>query len=360
MAELKQLWLQDFRNYNELALEFPPGRVVVTGRNGQGKSNLLEAIGYLGTLSSFRGASTHVMIAAAADQAFVRGQATSGDRELLIEVELSRQRPNRGQVNKQRLSPVSDLAGMLPVTVFGPDDLELVKAGPSLRRRYLDDLLVQLHQRNAKLRAELDRILRQRNAVLRQARGRSTPDIEATLDVWDAKLAEAGEAWGTARSDLVDQLAPETDAAYEELAGTGFPVTSSYAPEWREKGLAAALAEMREDELRRGVTLVGPHRDELHLEVSAMPARTHASQGEQRTLALAMRIAGHHVVGMSRGTSPLLLLDDVFSELDSSRADALLQLLVADQTFITTAADMSPIDSDVVHLVIDGGVVQPS
>lgn len=357
MAHLRRIWLQHFRNYTDLDLSFRPGRVVITGSNGQGKSNLLEAIAYLGTLGSFRGAPVEALVQQGFDAAVVRGDVLRDDRELLIEAELLRNRPNRIQVNRQRVSPARELIGVMPVTVFGPDDLELVKGGPGLRRRYLDDLLVQLHPRHDGTRTELDRVLKQRNALLRQCRGRITPEIDATLTVWNAKLAAVGEQWGSARADLVERLAPEADAAYAELAGAGHPVEMTYAPPWRASGLAAALDAVRDDEARRGVTLVGPHRDELDIALAAMPARTHASQGEQRTLALALRIAGHHVLGMTRGTSPLLLLDDVFSELDGARAEALLDLLVAEQTFITTATTVPPVAGDVVHLRVDAGVV---
>ena len=357
MAEISHLWLQDFRNYTELDLAFGPGRVVVTGQNGQGKSNLLEAIGYLGTLGSFRGAPVDALIAAGVDAAVVRADVQNEGRELLVEAELQRARPNRIQVNRQKVSPARDIIGLLPVTVFGPDDLELVKGGPGLRRRYLDDLLVQLHPRNDKLRSEVDRVLKQRNALLRQAKGRLSPEVESTLVVWNAKLAEAGEAWGEARKALTAALAPRVHAAYESLAGAGFPVVIRYEPPWMTTGLAAAIAEIQADEVRRGVTLVGPHRDEVELWLSAMPARTHASQGEQRTLALALRIAGHQVLAERRGTSPVLLLDDVFSELDDARASALLDLLVADQTFITTATNIPPVAGEVQQLTVTGGVV---
>jgi DNA replication and repair protein RecF len=360
MAELHELSLRDFRNYRELDLSLPGGRILITGANGQGKSNLLEAIGYLGTLSSFRGASTDTLISQSSETSVLRGTARANDRDLLIEIELSRNRPNRVQLNKQRLTSSGALVGVVPVTVFGPDDLDLVKAGPSVRRRYLDSLLVQLGAGYESVRSDLERILRQRNALLRQAKGRLTPEVEATLDVWDAKLSATGERWARARGDLVERLQPEADAAYAELAGPGHPIAMTYAPEWLDVGLAQALRSARGDEIRRGITLVGPHRDELELGLSKMPARTHASQGEQRTLALAMRIAGHHVVAMTTGTSPLLLLDDVFSELDPSRATALLDLLVAEQTFVTTASQAPPVDGYVHKLIVEAGTIRPA
>lgn len=361
MAVLKRLWLSDFRNYGSLELGLDAGRVVLSGRNGQGKSNVLEAVGMLGSMRSFRGAPTDALIRAGAERAVVRAEAVTGPpdapRELLVEIELARGRPNRVQVNRQRVSRRGDLLGLVPTTVFGPDDLELVKGGPGVRRDFLDDLLVQLHPRNDRIRSDVDKVLRQRNALLRSAGGRLTPDVEATLMVWNAKFAEAGEAWGQARRELVDRLGPRVEAAYAALAGEGHPVVLRYDPPWRTAGLGAELEAARADELRRGVTLVGPHRDELEVWLSAMPARTHASQGEQRTLALSLRIAGHHELAELRGTAPLLLLDDVFSELDPGRAAALLSLLVADQTIVTTASATPPVEGVVRHLVVDAGSI---
>lgn len=358
MAVLRQLWLTEFRNYESLKLSFEPGRVLFTGANGQGKSNVLEAIAYLGSLGSFRGAPPDALIRAGSDEATARALVQAEDRELLIEAHLVRGRANRIQVNKQKLGRARDLIGLMPTTVFGPDDLELVKGGPGVRRRFLDDLLVQLHLRNDKVRTDVDKILKQRNALLRSSGGRLTPDIQATLTVWNDKLAVAGERLGHARLDLVERLAPRVSDAYSELAGEGYHVGLTYAPEWLERGLLAELEAVAKDELRRGTTLVGPHRDEVDVNLSAMPARTHASQGEQRTLALALRIAGHHELADASGTSPVLLLDDVFSELDADRAGALLGLLVADQTMITSASPVPTLDRVIQNLRVDAGMIK--
>lgn len=357
MAVLRQLWLTDFRNYQSLELAFEPGRILFTGANGQGKSNVLEAIAYLGSLGSFRGAPPDALIRAGADEATVRALVQAEDRELLIEAHLVRGRANKIQVNKQKLGRARDLIGLMPTTVFGPDDLELIKGGPGLRRRFLDELLVQLHPRNDKVRTDVDKILKQRNALLRSSGGRLTPDVESTLMVWNDKLAAAGERLGRARLDLVTRLGPRVSEAYAQLAGEGHHVDLAYAPEWLERGLLVELEAAAKDELRRGTTLVGPHRDELDVSLSAMPARTHASQGEQRTLALALRIAGHHELAEVSGTSPVLLLDDVFSELDVDRAGALLGLLVADQTMITSASPTPSLDSVIQHFRVDAGTI---
>ena len=265
-----------------------------------------------------------------------RGQP-QGQRELLIEAEIPVRGRGRVAVNRQPLRRAADLVGALVVSVFAPDDLELVKGGPSARRRYLDDLLVALHPRHDALRRDLERILRQRTALLRDAGGRLSPALEPTLDVWDAKLASVGDALGAARAELVGRLEPALASAYAGIAGPDArPVAVAYDAPWRAGGLAAALSVARAEELRRGVCLVGPHRDELALSISGMPARTHSSQGEQRSMALALRLAGHRVVGDTLGEPPVLLLDDVFSELDDLRSQALLDHLPPGQAVLTT------------------------
>ncbi|MDQ3980076.1 MAG: DNA replication/repair protein RecF [Actinomycetota bacterium] len=366
---LDYLWLVDFRNYTAAELSLPPGLTVVVGENGSGKTNLLEAVGYLATRASLRGASNDVLVRAGAPMAVVRGQGHRGERSLLIEAEIRPGGRGRITINRQPLRRSSDVTSALRVTVFSPDDLELVKAGPTGRRRYLDDLLGALHPRHDAARRDYERVVRQRNALLAQVgptagRHAALPeDVATTLEVWDARLVEAGEALGTARADLVSRLEPALAKAYSQLSDGG-TVTIAYEAPWRETGLAAALRRARRDELRRGVSLVGPHRDELVLTIAgsvpernagsvpernagsvpqrylALPARTHASQGEQRSLALALRLAGHDVVTEAVGEPPLLLLDDVFSELDASRSAALLSHLPGGQAILTTTGHL--------------------
>jgi DNA replication and repair protein RecF len=328
---LRHVWLTDFRNYQGAELDLAGGLTVVVGGNGAGKTNLLEAIGYLATLASFRGAPADAMVRQGCERAVVRGQGERQGRDLLVEAEIARTGRGRVAVNRQPLRRSADLLGALRATVFSPDDLELVKGGPSARRRYLDDALVGIHPRNDALRREVERIVRQRTTLLRQAGGRLTPDVAATLDVWDAKLVEAGEALAAARAELVDRLRPALARSYAQVAqGSGrTTVSATYEALWRHTGLATALEAARVEELRRGMSLVGPHRDDLTLSVSGMPARTHASQGEQRSLALALRLAAHAVLGEAVGEPPFLLLDDVFSELDAARSRALLDHLAA-------------------------------
>ena len=333
-----RLWLTDFRNYTTADVTLPAdGLTVVLGGNGQGKTNLLEAIGYLATLRSFRGAPTDALIRTGAATAVVRAEGERDDRRLLVEAEVAASGRGRVFVNQQPLRRARDLLGAFRVSVFAPDDLELVKGGPAPRREYLDDLLVALHPRNAELQGDVDKILRQRNALLKQAGGRLTPDVLSTLDVWDERLAGAGDALAAARNALVTDLEPELGKAYDQVAHTATAVTGRYVRSWPHDTLAEALAAARDDDVRRGVTTVGPHRDDLALTIAELPSRTHASQGEQRSLALALRLAGHAVVAEAIGSPPTLLLDDVFSELDPARSEALLAHLPAGQALLTTA-----------------------
>lgn len=338
--QLNRLWLTDFRSYHEADVTFSEGLTAVVGSNGQGKSNLIEAVGYLATLGSFRGAPNEALIRVGADRAIIRAEALRDDRSLLLEAEIVANGRNRTQLNRQPLRRSRDLLGALRVTVFSPDDLSLLKGSPGERRSFLDDALVSLHPRNDQQRSDLDRILRQRGALLKQAGGRLTPEVETTLDVFDAKLVVAGEAMARARADLVTELSPLLCEAYANVAGRSAKVVATYEPPWMQTGLAAALAASRRDDLRRGVSTVGPHRDDLDVFLEGMPARTHASQGEQRSLALSLRLGAHEVVTRRTESSPVLLLDDVFSELDPQRSHALLASLPQGQTILTTAGDI--------------------
>ncbi len=337
---LRRLVLVGFRNYDRAELALGPGLTAVLGDNGQGKSNLVEAIGFLATQASFRGAPPEAMIATGRDRALVRGEVDRDGRALEVEAELVRGGRTRVQLNRQRLTRSRELLGALRVTVFAPDDLVMVKGGPGERRGFLDDLVVALHPVHHALRGEVERILRQRGALLRQAGGRLTAEVAFTLEVWDAKLAAAGEALVAARLDALGVLAPYLAEAYDDLAGRSSRVTAGYEAPWRAMGLAGALAAARDDDVRRGVSTVGPHRDDVTLAIDGRPARTHASQGEQRTLALALRLAAHRAVTDRIGTPPVLLLDDVFSELDPGRSRALLAHLPAGQTLLTTAGHL--------------------
>ncbi|MBI4933680.1 MAG: DNA replication/repair protein RecF [Actinobacteria bacterium] len=353
-----RLELVDFRNYGEASFDFHPGITAVVGLNGQGKTNLAESLAYLATLDSFRGAPTEALIRVGSDTAVVRATVLHPDgREVLVELELSRHGRNRVQVNKQRLNRSRDLLGVMRVTVFSPDDLALVKGGPGERRRFLDDTLVALALKYDAMRLELDRIVKQRNTLLKQAGGRLNDELEVTLDVWDAKLAQVGDQFGHARAVLVARLTPMVQEAYEQLADKPSSVELRYEPVWRQRGLAQALADARTDDVRRGVSTVGPHRDDVELFIGGLPARTHASQGEQRTLALALRLGAHRMVAEKAGSAPVLVLDDVLSELDPLRSAALLRHLPAGQVVLTTAGVLpEAAHPDAIVRIADGTV----
>jgi DNA replication and repair protein RecF len=354
---LDRVWLTDLRSYREAEVALAPGLTALLGDNGQGKTNLLEAVAWLATLGSFRGAPTEALVRRGADRAVIRAEGEREGRSILLEAELVASGRNRVLVNRQPLKKARDLLGVLRVTVFSPDDLELIKGGPAERRRYLDDALVASHPRYDALRGEVDKVLKQRNALLKGAGGRLDESAAFTLDVWDAKLVEAGEALAAARQDLLERLRPALAETYDAVAHGPAEVTATYLADWTGRGLEAALVDSRRDDVRRGVSTVGPHRDDVDLQIGGMPARTHASQGEQRSLALALRLASHHVLTELTGSAPVLLLDDVFSELDPDRSDALLANLPPGQTLLTSASGLPPKAQPDLVLRIAGGTI---
>jgi DNA replication and repair protein RecF len=357
-VRVDHLWLTDFRNHRASELvPAPTGLTVISGGNGQGKTNLLEAVGYLATLTSFRGARSDALVRVGAARAVVRAATHRGERSVLIEAELDCDGRSRAQVNKQALRRTRDLVGVFQVTVFSPDDLMMVKGGPQDRRRYLDELLAALRPRYDLLRRDFERIVRQRNSLLRQAGGQATGAVTATLDVWDAKLAETGTAVADARAQLVSTLQPAVSAAYDRVAECSAQVMLTYARSWSGP-LEGALMAARPEDLRRATSTVGPHHDDLVAMIGGLPARTHASQGEQRSLALGLRLGGHREVADTLGSEPVLLLDDVFSELDPDRSEALLSALPAGQVLLTTTGAVpAPARPEVVAHVVDGKVL---
>jgi len=337
---LERLWLTDFRSHEQLDLSFARGVTALIGPNGSGKTNIVEAIGWLTSMRSFRGAPTEALIRVGAERAIARATLHSDERELLLEAELPRTGRARVQMNRQRVQRNRDLLGVMSVTVFAPDDLEMIKGSPGQRRSYVDHVVVGLHPRNEQIRADVDKVLKQRNALLKGVHGRLDADAAFTLDVWDSKLATVGDQLGALRAAALDQLSPLITNALQAVAGGTSEVTIDYAAPWFAAGLGESLARARKDDVRRGVTTVGPHRDELEILLNGMPARTHASQGEQRSLALALRLAGHELVRVTTGVAPLLVLDDVFSELDDDRSAALVAALPSGQTLLTSAVDL--------------------
>lgn len=356
---IEQIELVDFRNYARASFSLTAETTAIVGRNGQGKTNVAEAMAFLATLDSFRQVPTAALVRDGAESAFVRATVRHDDgRELLVEVEIPRQGRVNVLVNKQRLPRTRDLVGVLRVTVFSPDDLDLVKGAPSERRRFVDDALVSLAAKNDALRLELDRVIRQRNTLLRQCGGRLTDEVGFSLDVWDERLASVGDEIGQARATLLAQLQPMVEEAYQQVAGIPVAVALRYEPEWRRSGLAVALSASRRDDVRRGVSTVGPHRDDIELFLGSMPARTHASQGEVRSLALSLRLAVHRLVARTTDMTPLLVLDDVLSELDPGRCEALLAHLPPGQVVITTASPLPPAARPDRVITIEAGQVR--
>ncbi|HEX3460234.1 MAG TPA: DNA replication/repair protein RecF [Acidimicrobiales bacterium] len=339
---LASLSISDFRNFAEATIApDPAGTTVITGRNGAGKTSLLEAIGYLATLQSFRGSAKEGMVRLGADRAILRAVTMVGERSLDIEAELAATGRSRTMVNRQTVRRRSDLGEALRVTVFSPEDIAVVRGGPAERRRFLDETLAVVAPKASQHAEDTEKVLRQRAALLRRAGGRLSPEVEATLDVWDTRLDASGTALVEARETLTQQLTPLAEQHYSRLAGVDVKVGLHYRRSWTGT-LRDALLASRADDLVRGITLVGPHRDELELTVSGLVGRTHTSQGEQRSLALAVRLATHQLATDRLGSAPVLLLDDVFSELDPYRTRALLEGLPPGQSILTTALPPPP------------------
>ncbi|ONH30650.1 DNA replication/repair protein RecF [Pseudofrankia asymbiotica] len=342
---MTHLQLVDFRSYPSLELTLPPGVVTFVGSNGQGKTNLLEAVGYVATLGSHRVSGDVPLIREGAEHAVIRSRVVRGERAALAEIEILPGRANRVRLNRRQLSRPRELLGLLSVVLFAPEDLQMVKGDPAARRQFLDELLVARSPRLAGVIADYERVLRQRTTLLR-ARG----DLR-TLDSWDESLVRHGAELLSARLALVDELRPQIAAAYAAVAGaeTSTPVGVDYRcsvplPEGADReaiadAMLAELATLRPREVERGVTLAGPHRDELVLSVGGRPARGYASHGESWSLALALRLAAFELLGADdRG--PVLLLDDVFAELDTHRRRRLAELVApAEQVLITAAVD---------------------
>ena len=339
---LTRLSMMDFRLFGDVTIEpAPGGTTVLSGPNGSGKTTILEAVAFLGSQRSFRGAPREAMIQVGRTHGYVRGELLDAGRKVTVETELTRgPGDSRAQVNRQRAKR-ADLAAAVPVTVFSPEDLAIVQGGPSGRRGLLDDALASLDRRSATAVEDTDRALRQRGALLRQSAGRKSPEIEATLDVWDERLARAASALVEARLVLLEQLTPLTARAYGALADTPdvADIELRYQQSW-EGRYDIVLAQRRDEDLRRGATTAGPHRDDVAVRLNGKDSRVQASQGEQRCLALALRLGLHHLLTSRLGHPPILLLDDVFSELDPGRSRALVRQLPLGQSLLSSAVPL--------------------
>jgi DNA replication and repair protein RecF len=359
-VHLVSLSIVDFRNI--VNVEIQPdatGTTVITGVNGAGKTSILEAVDYLASLQSFRGSPKESLVRRGTDRSIIRGETLVDGRSITIEAEISSSGRSRTMVNRQNVRRRGDLHEAIRTTVFSPEDIGVVRSGPGDRRHFLDETLAVVDPKAARSVEEVERILRQRGALLRRNGRNLSAEVATTLDVWDARLDEAGTALVEAREALVDQLEPATEAHYSRLAGRETVVGMDYRRSWTGR-LLDALADSRRRDLERGVSLVGPHRDELDLSLDDLPSRTHASQGEQRSLALALQLAAHQLATERLGSAPVLLLDDVFSELDPFRSKALLAGLPPGQTLLTTALPAPPeVEAAKVYTVSAGGRVEP-
>ena len=360
---VRNLEVTDFRSWEHADVQLEPGISVLVGANGQGKTNLIEALSYLSTLGSHRVATDSPLVRHGAMRAIVRTAVVHAGRELTVELEITPGRANRARINRSPVPRLRDILGVLRTVLFAPEDLALVRGDPAQRRRFLDDLLVLRVPRLAGVQADYDKVLRQRGALLKTAGGTrrsggGAADLR-TLDVWDGHLARHGAELLGARLDLVTELAPHVAAAYCAVApesaaaridyrsSLGAVVHPGLQPgvhetekadiEALEVAMLAELARVRSAELERGVCLVGPHRDDLELSLGEMPAKGYASHGESWSFALALRLASYELLRNS-GAEPVLLLDDVFAELDIHRRARLAEVAAAAEQAVITVA----------------------
>ena len=350
------LALADFRSYTAVELTLGPGVTTFIGSNGQGKTNLLEAIGYVATLDSHRVATDAPLIREGSERALIRCLIERSERQVLVELEITAGKANRARLNRSPLTRARDVLGTLHTVLFAPEDLALVKGDPSERRRFIDDLQTQLTPAFAGVRADYDRVVKQRTSLLRSAaqnaRGSAREAAEATLDVWDDHLARLGAQILLARLHLIDELRPHASVAYADLAPESQALSLTYKSALGDdliadeavlaEGLRELALQRRKDELERGVTLVGPHRDDIAIALGTLPVKGYASHGESWSAALSLRLASYEVLRAAGGHEgdPVLLLDDVFAELDTARRERLAERVsVAEQVLLTAAVD---------------------
>ena len=373
---VSHLSLRDFRNYEAVELDLGAGANLFVGSNGQGKTNLVEAIGYLSTLGSHRVSVDHAMIRQGTDAAVIRARVANGEQSVLLEVQINRASANRAQANRAAIKP-RELPRYFSSVIFAPEDIMLVRGDPAGRRRFLDELLVLRSPRMSGIMTDYERVLKQRNSLLKSARATNVAQL-STLDIWDERLVSFGSELIEARSNLVADLTPEVARAYASVAGADHAASlSSYlsiraksmddeaeleseamvgeriTADLAAEGFRSALARLRRAELARGVTLVGPHRDDLVLQLNGMPARGYASHGESWSFALALKLASAEVLRReSNAGDPVLVLDDVFAELDESRRGRLAAAVAGFEQVLITAAVFDDVPSSLVGQVV--------
>jgi DNA replication and repair protein RecF len=356
---VRHLGLRDFRSWANVELELTPGRTVFVGANGYGKTNLVEALWYSCTLGSHRVATDAPLVRVGAQRAVVSTIVVNEGRECAVDLEITAGRANKARLNRSPVRSAREVIGVLRAVLFAPEDLSLVRGDPGDRRRYLDDLAAVRRPRVAAIRADYDKVLRQRTALLKSASGarfRGDRGALDTLDVWDGHLAAHGAELMAARMTLVNELAPEVQKSYQLLAPASRPASISYHAsvdieqdhpdvELLRTALLEKMAVRREAELERGVCLVGPHRDDLELRLGEQPAKGFASHGESWSMALALRLAAYELL-RAEGSDPVLLLDDVFAELDTGRREALAAAAASAEQVLVTAAVVDDIPRD--------------
>ncbi|HEY4795337.1 MAG TPA: DNA replication/repair protein RecF [Mycobacterium sp.] len=356
---VRHLGLRDFRSWANVELELTPGRTVFVGANGYGKTNLVEALWYSSTLGSHRVATDAPLVRLGAQRAVVSTIVVNEGRECAVDLEITAGRANKARLNRSPVRSPREVIGVLRAVLFAPEDLALVRGEPGDRRRYLDDLATVRRPRVAAIRADYDKVLRQRTALLKSASGtrfRGDRGALDTLDVWDGHLATHGAELMAARMTLVNELAPELQKSYQLLAPASRPASISYHAsidiepdrpdvELLRTALLEKMAARRDAELERGVCLVGPHRDDLELRLGEQAAKGFASHGESWSMALALRLASYELL-RAEGTDPVLLLDDVFAELDTARREALAAAAASAEQVLVTAAVVDDIPRD--------------
>jgi len=356
---VRHLGLRDFRSWANVELELTPGRTVFVGPNGYGKTNLVEALWYSSTLGSHRVATDAPLVRVGAQRAVVSTIVVNEGRECAVDLEIAAGRGNKARLNRSPVRSPREVLGVLRAVLFAPEDLSLVRGDPSDRRRYLDDLAAVRRPRVAGIRADYDKVLRQRTALLKSASGaryRGDRGALDTLDVWDGHLATHGAELMAARMNLVNELAPEVQKSYQLLAPASRPASIAYQAsidiepdrpdvDILREALLAKMAERRGAELERGVCLVGPHRDDLELRLGEQTAKGFASHGESWSMALALRLASYELL-RADGSDPVLLLDDVFAELDTARREALAAAAASAEQVLVTAAVLEDIPRD--------------
>ena len=375
---ISSLQLENFRNYRQLSVSFEPGINLLIGENGAGKTNLVEACVYLSTLESHRVSGYTALIRSESTSSQLSLKAKNNGREISVAAELNKDKPNRYFLNSHQVKRTSDLVGVLKVVVFAPEDLDLVRRDPQDRRKFLDESMIQLKPRLAGVKADYERVLKQKAALLKSARQVSSPDL-TTLDIWDDQLVSLGTEIIFHRQELISKIFPLLQDFYHQLSGQPetlelilktsvaggeeedeFQSLSSWDKQVIQDAFYQRLAELRPKELERGVSLVGPHRDELTILKSGLLARNHASQGEAWSLALGLKLAMAQLLRSdSQSGDPVLILDDVFAVLDAGRRQRLVDFVINNEQVLITSADLEAVPDLLVskRLEVVGGEV---